>query len=69
MPTLHDTGPQLQRSVRAGFILKGTTLHAWCKANGLYQQNVNMALLGKWNGPRAKALVARLLAEVDSSDA
>lgn len=51
------------RLVRAGFIARGSSFNAWCKANGVKRQNAAAALLGKAGGPKARALVARLLKE------
>ncbi len=34
------------RAVRAAFVVRGTTLNAWCKANGLNRQTVEKALKG-----------------------
>ncbi|MBC7954063.1 MAG: hypothetical protein H7Z12_19875 [Rhodospirillaceae bacterium] len=49
------------KAVRSGFVGLGTTLTAWCDANGVSRSNARFALLGKRNGPKAKALRARLL--------
>lgn len=45
---------------RAGFIEAGTTLNAWCKANGKHIQNVRDAFLGRWVGVGADNLVAQV---------
>lgn len=58
-----DTGKKLLIRVRAGFVGQGTTLNAWCRANGYHIQNARMALLGRWRGPAGKALVIRLIKE------
>lgn len=47
--------------VKAGFVSRGTTLHAWCLAEGLTRQNVTKALLEEWSGPKASQLVDRVL--------
>lgn len=56
-------GPELVTQVRAGFVLKGTTLGRWCREQGLMPQHARLCLLGGWNGPKGKKLRARLLAE------
>lgn len=48
--------------IRAGFVAKGTSLHAWCKANGEDTSNARRAISGTWRGPKATALLKRLLA-------
>jgi lambda repressor-like predicted transcriptional regulator len=47
--------------VWAGLVARGTTLTAWCKANGVAHQNASKALSGAWTGPKAEALVQRLM--------
>lgn len=56
------------RKVKAGFILRGTSLHEWCKVNGVWHQNARRALLGHWTGPTASALVKRLELESSSKE-
>lgn len=51
---------ELLAAVRAGFITRQTTMTAWCRENGIAVQNVRMALLGGWRGPKARKLVARI---------
>lgn len=55
-----DTGLQLLASVRAGFIARQTTMADWCRANGVAHQNVRLALLGGWRGPKAKELIKKI---------
>jgi hypothetical protein len=50
-----------QNLIKAGFIMQGTSLHAWCIANGVKPQNASKALLGQWTGPKAADLVQRIL--------
>lgn len=38
---------QRHRRVRAGFMLQGSSLPAWCKAQGIARQNVDQALFGQ----------------------
>lgn len=51
---------ELYRRVRANFVAQGTTLNAWCEANGTRIQNVRDAFFGNWKGPKARALVDRV---------
>lgn len=46
--------------VRSAFIARRTTLHAWCRANGVDPAGAHRALNGKWAGPKAKALVEKI---------
>jgi hypothetical protein len=50
----------LYTEVRAGFVRQGTTLHAWCEANGLTRQYAEKCLRFERNGPAAAALRRRL---------
>ncbi len=54
-------GKQLLRSVRARFIEQGTTLGEWCRNNNLHMSNCREALIGSWDGPKAKAVRAKIL--------
>ena len=47
--------------VRAGFTAQGISLRAWCIDAGVKPQNAHKALIGDWNGPKAQALVKRIL--------
>lgn len=58
--TQSDAGKVRYQQARAGFILQGTTLNEWCRQHGAHIQNVRDAFFGKWNGPAAEALVARI---------
>lgn len=57
----------LYRAVRAGLIVKGTSLNAWAQANGRHESNVRAALKGLWKGPKAKKLVKRIAADAGVS--
>jgi hypothetical protein len=48
--------------VRAEFVRKGTSFHGWCVANGIDSQNARKAFSGCWTGPKATAVVARIIA-------
>lgn len=47
-------------AIRAGFVAQGTSLNAWCLAEGVKPTNAYKALAGKWTGPKATALIERL---------
>lgn len=53
-------GPDLNREIKAGFILQGTSLSAYCKKHGLRLTNVRDAILGSWDGPKGRALRAQV---------
>lgn len=55
-------GERLYLDVRSGFVRQKTTMTAWCKRNGVSQPGARLALLGAWNGPKAKKLRAALIA-------
>ncbi|MET3694418.1 MULTISPECIES: helix-turn-helix domain-containing protein [Methylobacterium] len=47
--------------MRAAFIAKGTTLNAWCTANGIARQTVDKALKGQRRSDRSRQIVKQLL--------
>lgn len=53
--------PELYAQVRAAFIAAGSSLNAWCLANGEHRQAARAVLLGERNGPEAQSLRERLL--------
>ena len=58
----HKPGPQLYQHARAGFVIGGTSLARWCKSEGVDLSHARKACLGEWTGPKASALVARIVA-------
>jgi hypothetical protein len=56
-----DAGKDRYQAVRAGFVLRGTTLNEWCRLNGVHIQNVRDAFLGRWQGPKAAELRQRVI--------
>lgn len=58
---LTTPGRDLYNRVRAGFILKGSSLTAWCNANGVKQQNALHCLIGSWDGPKSKELRKKMV--------
>jgi hypothetical protein len=65
MKLLHKAVDMLQPEycsrVKAGFVLKGTSLHAWCRDNDVSPSYAHAVLTGATNGPAAQALRQRLL--------
>lgn len=51
----------LYLAVRSGFVAQGTTLTAWCRQREVNPSNARYALLGAWNGPKAKELRIKLI--------
>lgn len=49
--------------VKAGFLLRGTTFKAWCREAGIWPSYAHLVMTGGTNGPKAKALRARILEE------
>jgi len=56
----HDPSPELMRAVRAVLVLRGQSLGSWARANGVQRQNLCKAILGEWDGPKARDLIDRL---------
>lgn len=54
-------GRALYDRVRAAFILKGTTMEAWCRKNKVARQNAICATVGSWNGPKGKAVRRKII--------
>ncbi|MEP1930641.1 MAG: hypothetical protein ABJJ37_05120 [Roseibium sp.] len=54
------TNDQLLRAVRAGFVLQGSSLNAWCRANGIVRRTAEQSLSGENKSTNAVALVARI---------
>ena len=51
----------LHLQVRAGFVAQGTSLKAWCREHEITPSNARDALIGRWNGPKGKALRAKVV--------
>lgn len=62
--TIHTTTPgrQLYNEVRAAFIVQGSSLHAWCAANGMERVQARGILLGERNGPISKKKRKQIIA-------
>ncbi|MEI2428671.1 hypothetical protein RDV84_00275 [Lysobacter yananisis] len=59
--TTPDPSLELLRKVRAAFVLKDSTLKAWCRQNGIHMTNARNALIGSWNGPAGQAMRRRVV--------
>ena len=57
---------QLNARVRGAFMLIGEHLSDWSRKNGYHRQNVYDALVGKWDGPRAREIRAEVVAYLAS---
>lgn len=55
------TGHELLARVRAGFILKHTTLAEWCRGQAIHPSAARQAIYGTWAGPKGRAVRARVL--------
>jgi hypothetical protein len=60
MSTLPN-GRDLLAQVRAGFVARHTTLAEWCRSAGTHPSAVRQALYGTWNGPKARAMRAKVI--------
>lgn len=49
----HQSAIERYQSIRAAFVVKGSSLHRWCQENGIAMQNARAARLGSWTGPKA----------------
>lgn len=47
--------------IRSGFVAQGTSLHGWCKVNGIDTTNARRAIAGTWKGKKASALVEKII--------
>lgn len=61
MKTIVAPSEKTYSLVKAGFIAQGTTLNKWCQSQGIFRQYARIACLGQRNGPKATALLERLL--------
>ena len=63
MESKFEPSISLHQLVKAGFVAKGTSLTAWCMAEGVHCSNAKQCLTGNWNGPKAKALRAKIICD------
>ncbi len=59
-----DPGEWLYRLVMAAFVLRGSSLNAWCRTNGVDRSHARLCLLGAWDGPKARGLRANIMNEI-----
>ncbi len=45
---------QQWQEIRIAFISQGTSLHAFCKENGIHRPNAKKAFSGYWNGKKGE---------------
>lgn len=62
MSQVNAAGRELLARVRAGFIIKGTTLAQWCRSQGIHPSAARQAIYGTWGGPKGRAVRERILA-------
>jgi hypothetical protein len=55
---------QRNNRVRAAFVARGTSFHAWCTQNGIDSHNARKAVLGIWSGPKAQAIIEKIKLEL-----
>ncbi len=55
--------------IKGAFIAQGISFSEWCRNNDVTPSNAKSALLGNWDGPKAKKLRTKLIKEsgVDTS--
>lgn len=58
--TYHGGPEERYLKIRAAFVARGTSLNAWCSANGHHLPNVRAAIFGEWVGPKASELIAKV---------
>ena len=63
MPELQRRDRDVRARVRAGFILKGTSLTEWCRANGVDQGWASNILKAAPRGTRARTLRRRMMTD------
>ena len=61
---LDTPSDDLLKDVRALLVQRGTSLAAFCRDQGFTRQAVTLAVSGRRNGPKSRALMVRFLARV-----
>ena len=59
--------PELLRTVRGSLVQQGSSLTKWCETNGISRQWATAVLIGRRDGPAARALRDRLAALVQAA--
>lgn len=58
MPEVNITpSVELLKALRARLILDDLSLTKWSEAHGIKRQNLRKALVGQWDGPKARNIV------------
>ena len=60
-PNEIEAGRDLLMKVRGAFVYHNSSLSKWCRDNNVEMTHARDCLLGGWNGPKAKALRAKLV--------
>lgn len=55
---------QTIQKVRAALVAQGSSLHRWCRENGVDTSNARRALSGEWVGKKGIEIKARILTAV-----
>lgn len=56
--------PLAVNEVRAAFVRRHTSMHAWARRRGYWPAYVDMAVRGRRGGPKARRIVAELKREL-----
>ena len=67
-PLVIDGSGDLYKWVRAAFIVRGSSLNAWCKENGINRQSAEKALKGERFSRAAVEIRKKLIAELSESE-
>ena len=59
----HISKDQTVQKVRAAIVAKGSSLHRWCRENGVDTSNARRALSGQWVGKKGTEIKVRILSE------
>ena len=62
---VRDANIQRNQKVRAAFVARGTSFHAWCKKEGIDPHNARKAILGQWTGPKADTIIKQIEAALE----
>lgn len=61
----HTPSKQTMKAVRIRLMELDLSFSAYCRDKGYTRQNLASALLGKWTGPKAEALVQEVCHELE----
>ena len=57
---MRQAAVQKNNKIRAAFVARGTSFHAWCKTEGIDPHNARKAVIGLWSGPKATEILERI---------